>query len=88
MNEFELIEHYFNRVGERNELITLGIDDDCAALKIPSEQELVFSMDTLDESVHFHSDDASYQIASRAIRVCISDLAAMGSGPLCFTLSL
>lgn len=88
MNEFELIEHYFNKIGEQNEFITIGIGDDCAAMKIPSDKELVFSMDTLVESIHFHSDDAPYQIASRALRVCISDLAAMGAVPLCFTLSL
>lgn len=45
-------------------------------------------MDTLVADVHFPADAAPELIAERALRVNLSDLAAMGATPLWFTLGL
>lgn len=87
MNEFELIDHFFKR-STSHPLIKLGVGDDCAIIDVPADQELVFSMDTLVADVHFFADGPAKLIAERALRVCLSDLAAMGAEPLCFTMSL
>lgn len=92
MKEFELIEHVFKasciaNLEGRDDLI-LGIGDDCAQVKIPSNQDLVFSMDTLVEGRHFPFDSDPRAIGYRAIATCVSDLAAMGAKPAFFTLAL
>ncbi len=90
MKEFELIEHYFQQesLSWANEYISLGIGDDCAVINIPQDQELCLSMDTLLEDVHFPKNANPYDIATRALCVTLSDLAAMGAKPLGFTLAI
>lgn len=90
MSEFDLIQHYFQRpfADSSHENVTLGIGDDCALLQIPSGYELAISMDTLVEKVHFFENSDPSLLAQRALRVCVSDLAAMGAEALGFTLGL
>ncbi len=95
MNEFQLIQQFFQH--EQADLlltekvqasVVLGIGDDCALLQIPSNQQLAISVDTLVADIHFPADANPEDIAERALRTNLSDLAAMGAEPLWFTLAL
>jgi thiamine-monophosphate kinase len=93
LSESEIIDRYFRKPGlaadskiQRN--IHLGIGDDCAILSLPRGKQLAVSMDVLVEGVHFPKDADPALVAYRALAVNLSDLAAMGAEPLCFTLGL
>lgn len=93
--EFELIREYFTSRFQPNAESTsqgtgveLGIGDDCALLIPPAGRMLATSVDTLVAGVHFPEGADPYRIASRALRVNLSDLAAMNAEPLWFTLAL
>lgn len=87
IGEFDLIKCYFERSAS-SAGVELGIGDDCALLDVPAGKHLAVSMDTLVAGVHFPADASSRLIAERALRVNLSDLAAMGAEPLWFTLGL
>nr|WP_010131705.1 thiamine-phosphate kinase [Microbulbifer agarilyticus] len=98
--EFELIREYFSSrfqtegqprsgsQGSADQSVVLGIGDDCALLSPPAGKTLATSVDTLVADVHFPASADPYRIASRALRVNLSDLAAMNAEPLWFTLAL
>lgn len=90
MGEFELINQFFLPVAHstRTSGLVLGIGDDCAIQRVPANHELVFSVDTLVEGIHFPQNYAPEHLASRALAVAVSDLAAMGADPVCYTLAL
>jgi thiamine-monophosphate kinase len=90
VKEFELIERYFQqqKLSWCNSHISLSIGDDCAILNIPAHQQLCISMDTLVEDVHFPKGANPYDIATRALCVTLSDLAAMSARPVGFTLGI
>jgi thiamine-monophosphate kinase len=95
MNEFQLIQHYFQHqqadlllTEKAQASVVLGIGDDCALLNVPAQNHLAISVDTLVADVHFPADAAPSDIAERALRTNLSDLAAMGAEPLWFTLAL
>ena len=90
MNEFELIRQFFQREQAENPHagVVLGIGDDCALLQPLPDKHLAVSVDTLVADVHFPANADPEQIAERALRVNLSDLAAMGADPLWFTLAL
>ena len=83
LNEFSLIEHYFSAIGQAGGVVS-GVGDDGALLDVPAGQHLVVSVDTLVAGVHFPEDAAPDDIAHRALRVNLSDLAAMGAAPRWF----
>jgi thiamine-monophosphate kinase len=87
IGEFQLIDEFF-RQEMGAEGVTLGIGDDCALLQVPEGESLAVSMDTLVGDVHFPANADPELIAERALRVNLSDLAAMGANPLWFTLGL
>jgi thiamine-monophosphate kinase len=66
----------------------LGLSDDAAFIKPPAGCDLVLKTDAVIGGVHFFEDDAPQTIASKALRVNLSDLAAKGAKPLGFLLSL
>src|SRR4051795_137432 len=66
----------------------LGLSDDAAFIKPPAGCDLVLKTDAVIGGVHFFADDAPQTIASKALRVNLSDLAAKGAKPLGFLLSL
>ncbi len=66
----------------------LGLTDDCAVITPPAGCDLVLTTDTIIGGVHFFNDDAAYTVASKVLRVNLSDLAAKGAAPLGFLLSL
>ena len=92
MDEFSLIERFFAQpnagAAQANSALQQGIGDDCAILRVPQGLELVFSLDTLVAGVHFPEDADPGEIAWRLLGAAVSDLAAMGAEPNCFTLAL
>ncbi len=90
MGEFELIRQYFMPLARLHgsHSVVVGPGDDCAVQRVPSGSDLVFSIDTLVEGVHFPFNYRPDYLAWRALAVAASDLAAMGAAPSCFTLAL
>lgn len=90
MDEFELIRRFWEPLGQRvkHPAVSQGIGNDGAVVRIPPGQELVLSVDTLVQDVHFPADMNPYALGWRALAVNLSDLAAMGADPLCYTLAL
>src|SRR5262245_14347012 len=66
----------------------LGLSDDAAFIKPPPGCDLVLKTDAIVGGVHFFPEDAAQAVASKALRVNLSDLAAKGAQPLGFLLSL
>src|SRR5476649_1050532 len=66
----------------------LGLSDDAAFITPPPGCDLVLTTDVVVGGVHFFPDDAAHTVASKALRVNLSDLAAKGARPLGFLLSL
>lgn len=87
ISEFELIKKYFTSY-DRGEGISLGIGDDCALINIPSECELAITTDTQNEGIHFFKNTSPFLLGYKSLLVNVSDLAAMGAKPYCFTLSI
>ncbi len=88
-SEFDIISRYFTgSEWQMPDQVVLGPGDDCAILAVSPGEQLVVSTDSLIESVHFPAGFDPALVASRALRVNISDLAAMGAAPLACTLAL
>jgi len=66
----------------------LELSDDAAVLTPPPGCDLVLKTDAIVGGVHFFPEDAAHTVASKALRVNLSDLAAKGARPLGFLLSL
>jgi thiamine-monophosphate kinase len=88
LSEFALIDRYFRKTGAMRSDVHLGIGDDAALLQSPPGAELVATMDTLVEGVHFPTGSPPASIGHRALAVNLSDLAAMGARPAWALLSL
>lgn len=85
--EFDLIGRIRARAGTRPD-VALGIGDDAALLRVPSDHELVVSTDTLIAGVHFPDDTTPADIGWKSLAVNLSDLAAMGAQPAWALLAL
>ena len=57
-------------------------------MNFSSHHQLCVSIDTLVEDVHFPKHATPYDIATRALCVSLSDLAAMAATPVAFTLAI
>ena len=66
----------------------LELGDDAALLSPPDGHELVVAKDALVAGVHFFAEDPARLVAGKALRVNLSDLAAMGAEPLGYLLAL
>src|SRR5690554_5871326 len=90
MGEFELIRRFFVPLANKamTDQLVLGPGDDCAIQRVSEGRDLVFSVDTLVEGVHFPANYSPFCLGWRALAVATSDLAAMGATPVCFTLAL
>ena len=88
--EFEIIRRNFatSALSFPRAGVALGIGDDAALIDVPAGRQLAMSMDVLVAGIHFPVDADPSLIANRALAVNLSDLAAMGAQPLCFTLGL
>jgi thiamine-monophosphate kinase len=65
-----------------------GLIDDCAAITPLPGADLVLKADAIVGGVHFFPDDPAGDVARKALRVNLSDLAAKGAKPVGFLLSL
>lgn len=65
-----------------------ALSDDAAVLSPPIGHDLVFTKDALVAGVHFFPHDPPALIARKALRVNLSDLAAMGAKPVGYLLAL
>ena len=88
MDEFELIERYFAKVGAARTDVVLGVGDDAALLRVPDGCELVACVDTLVDGRHFPRGTRGDDVGWRALAVNLSDVAAMGATPAWATLAL
>ncbi len=90
MREFSLIEKYFSGQAQhrKKDYTVLGIGDDAAVINVPTGQQLVVTMDTLIEGVHFPQQTCPQDIAYKSLAVNVSDLVAMAATPAYFLLSL
>lgn len=88
MNEFELIRHYFQRHAIQRDDVIVGIGDDAAILRCPSKQQLVSTMDTMVDDVHFNHLITPLAVGHKLATVNLSDIAAMGAVPAWASLSL
>lgn len=82
MNEFDLIKTYFAPLSRD------GLRDDCATIEVPRDYDLVMTSDTLNEGVHFLSATPAADIARKALRVNLSDLASSAATPYCYQLNI
>jgi thiamine-monophosphate kinase len=93
LGEFDLIQRFFKagadamRPNDEN-VIALGIGDDCALLKIAAGEEIVITSDMLVEGRHFFMNADPELLGRKALAVNLSDLAAMGAKPIGFTLAI
>jgi thiamine-monophosphate kinase len=88
MDEFALIRHYFADGGAMRGDVVRGIGDDAAVLRVPEDQELVVTTDSLVAGVHFPPELDPDAIGYRALAANLSDLAAMGAEPAWVLLAL
>ena len=86
--EFELINRFFTRPKADRHDVKRGIGDDCALLKVDSQQLLAVSTDTLVLGTHFLPDIDPADLAYKSVMVNLSDLAAMGADPAWLSLAI
>lgn len=87
LGEFGRIERFFRPLAAAFSG-AFDLTDDAAILSVPEGQELVVTTDAVVEGVHFLPSDSPRDIARKALRVNLSDLAAKGARPLAYTLTL
>ncbi len=87
MHEFDFIARVLSPLAQR-EAGALGLKDDAALLTSPGGHELVLTKDALVESVHFVGNEPPADIARKALRVNLSDCAAMGATPYAYMMAL
>ena len=57
------------------------IGDDCAVIRPPAGQDLLFTADLSIEGVHFTRESSAEKIGARTVARSLSDIAAMGGTP-------
>lgn len=85
--EFELIGRYFAPLAAGFAGAD-GLKSDNAFLAADPRHDLVVKTDTIVAGVHFLADERADYVAAKALRVCLSDLAAGGAVPWVYQLSL
>lgn len=80
MDEFSIIEKFFTR--------NAIIGDDGALINIAANKDIVVSVDTMIEDVHFLKSDNPHGIGHKILAVNLSDMAAMGAKPKFITLAI
>lgn len=86
--EFDLIARLVGAWPTRRPDVVAGPGDDGAILRPPAGMDLVQTVDTCLEGVHFPAGLAPEDIGWRCLAVNLSDLAAMGAAPAWALLSL
>ena len=91
MDEHLLIQKYFSDIGsaflaERNVKIAVG--DDASVISSSRNTQQINSLDTSIEGVHFLSSMSPEDIAYRSCVIALSDLAACGARPKCYSIAI
>ena len=86
MNEFDIIAEIFAPLA--SDPGAFGLKDDAAAIPARPGFDLIITTDQIAEGVDFFAFDPPAQIAQKALRVNISDLAAKGARPEFYLLAL
>lgn len=87
IGEFELIARHFAPL-TRGFAGAGNLKSDNAFLAADPKHDLVVKTDTVVSGVHFLADEKPERVAAKALRVCLSDLAAGGAAPYVYQLSL
>jgi thiamine-monophosphate kinase len=77
--EFGYIKWIQKHLKYRSDVI-IGSGDDCAVIKLPDDNLLYATIDTIIEGIDFLSDTPAEKIGYKSVAVSLSDLAAMGGG--------
>ena len=85
--EFALIAELFAPLS-KNAPGAFGLTDDAAVLAPPPGHELVLKTDAIVEGVHFFRSDPPGDVARKALRINLSDLAAKGAAPMGYMMAL
>lgn len=86
MNEFEILEKFIKPLSE-NHPSALNLSDDACIIDKLSTKQLVISVDSIVEGVHFLPNTTPYNIAEKLLAVNLSDIAAMGGTPKYYLLA-
>ena len=81
LTELTIIKNYFHRLRKQAKNVVVGIGDDAAVIEIPKGQQVVISVDTLVEGVHFPINTPPRDLGHKALAVSLSDIASMGAIP-------
>lgn len=87
IGEFELIARFLAPLARGFEGAR-DLKSDNAFLPSDDRHDLVVKTDTVVAGVHFLADELPQRIAAKALRVCLSDLAAGGAAPFVYQLAL
>lgn len=87
MDEFDFIVSHLAPLSEQHPA-ALGLQDDAALVEIPEGHKLIITKDAIVEGVHFIGDEPPARIAQKALRVNLSDCAAMGAKPYGYFMAL
>ena len=87
IGEFELIARYFAPLA-RTFAGAGGLQSDNAYLTADRRHDIAVKTDTIVSGIHFLDDESPARVAAKALRVCLSDLAAGGALPFAYQLSL
>jgi len=85
MDEFDLIKKYFVPISS---IESQNLSNDGAVFKPKKNLDYVVSTDTIVEKIHFIGNEPPDQIAKKALRTNLSDLAAMGADPEFYSLAI
>jgi thiamine-monophosphate kinase len=83
MHEFDLIKNYFSKLTKNNKS-ALNLNDD---VFFDKKKELVISVDTYNESIHFPNFNKPYLVIKKILRATISDLICKGVKPKYYFIS-
>lgn len=86
LSEFGVIAKHFAPLAR--DAGALGLTDDACVLREEAGRDLIVTCDALVAGVHFLADDPPELIASKALRVNLSDLAAKGAEPRGYLMAL
>ena len=89
LGEFDLIHQMTASLQAYSDDLIVGVGDDCAVIAKDEKTEFLLTSDLLVERIHFTRQwFLPVQIGSKALRVSLSDIAAMGGKPLFALVSL
>lgn len=87
LHEREILKKYIVPLAS-SQTYNLTYNEDAAVVEFPAGRFIVITSDVIVEGVHFLSSDPPETVAKKALRVNLSDLAAMGAHPIGYTLCL